>query len=242
MKFTTVTAVDDQHVKELELTWPTWRRHKPEIVANPLHVIVDGSASAWRQRLEFIDHPDLTVIGWEPSPQDWDQREKMLTALTVLPAQYVQTPWFLKLDTDAVATGPQKWIDEGRYFNERNAFTASPWGYSKPSHVLTDLDNWGDEIAALRQYKRLNLPFSMKARSVKCRRIISWLMFVNTRWNVEHLMPLLKGPRLPVPSQDTLLWYVAARRGDRIQRVRFNKLGWKHAPSLRRIRRAIASR
>ena len=103
--FTTIVGIDRQHLAELRCTWPTWKRHRPEILQQPLLAICDGEVSdeQWNEELTFLDHPDVRRILWiQPGVS---QREKMLTGLTVLPGREVLTAWYLKLDTDVVATG-----------------------------------------------------------------------------------------------------------------------------------------
>lgn len=238
MEFTTCLAVDGLHVKELEESWKSWRIFKPEIMDNPLLIICDGSVMQWENRLSFIDHTDWDLIPWEPEITYESQREKMLTALTLLPGRCVETEWFLKLDTDAVATGRADWI-EREWFDLVPTFISNPWGYTKPADAIDRLDDWGD-TNALSSYKRLNLPYPERSNKVKHRRIISWLMFVNTEWNNRNVLPLI-GEKLPVPSQDTLLWYIAKRRRQTYLTVKFKEKGWSHLCGLNKIRRTVRS-
>ena len=63
--FTTVVGVDEAHLEELRLTWPTWARHRPELLVQPLLLVCDGdrTESFWRARLPF----SATSAGHSPS-------------------------------------------------------------------------------------------------------------------------------------------------------------------------------
>jgi hypothetical protein len=229
--FTTVVAVDDEHLDELRLVWPTWRRNRPQIMAQPLLLICDGCRplAEWKTRLSFVDHRDQRLVAWNAA--GLDQRAKMLNGLVHGPATFVTTPWYLKLDTDAVAVWPDEWIcDEWFLADEAGhtpVFVASPWGYSKPSDVIQRLDDWADSIPDLNPHARLNIPPGQEAGRVWHPRIISWCFFGDTAWT-RRMWALCEG-RLPVPSQDTFLWYCAARSGQFFRRVSMKALGWQHA-------------
>jgi len=36
--------------------------------------------------------------------------------------------------------------------------------------------------------------------------------------------------KMPVPSQDSFLWYLAARMGLKVRRVNMKSCGWEHRP------------
>jgi hypothetical protein len=168
------------------------------------------------------------------------QREKMLTALVHIPPHFVSTPYFLKLDTDCVAMGPGKWI-EPWWFENDPVFVTSPWGYTKPANAIQILDDWGDTIEGLRDRPRLNIPFDPSAGMVRHRRIISYVFFCRTNWARETSDVICNsstGGRLPVPSQDTMHWYIAARRGDFFRTVNMKRYGWAHLSGLDKIRHA----
>ena len=226
MRCTTYVAVDREHLPELRLSLETWRKHRPEIWRGPLVLIVDGDLD-----LSFVEHPDMQVV--PPVAGDYaNQREKMLTSLTVLPAT-ATTPWYLKLDTDAVALRSGSWFDEG-WFSGDFCLVSSPWGYTKPAYFLDQLDVWAQGVPELASEGR---PPRVYAGGVaKSKRIISYVMFGRTDWT-EMVVGLLDGPKLPCPSQDTFLWYCAARMKDPFLRVKMSNFGWAHGgSSYRRVR------
>jgi len=230
MKFTTVVAVDVQHAEELRLVWPTWRRHRPELLASPLLLICDGAIPLiqWERRLDFVDHSRRQLVGWEMPGVS--QREKMLTALVLAVARHVATPWYLKLDTDTMAAEPGQWVQPGWFELDEAGrlpvFVSQPWGYTKPADAIERLDEWGDRIPSLKEFPRLNLRAPPGWSRVKSRRIISWCFFGNSAWTQE-VASYCPG-RLPVASQDTFLWYCAARSKQHFRVVRMTSVGWRH--------------
>ncbi|NUQ65972.1 MAG: hypothetical protein HUU20_26220 [Pirellulales bacterium] len=230
--FTTVVACDVRHCDQLAMVWPTWRRCKPEIAASPLLLVCDARAGGeawWRRRLDWLDHADRRIVLW-----DWPrgegigreavtQRERMLTAFVHAPCKYVDTPYWLKIDTDTVATAAGPWYDPA-WFAEAPALVASPWGYTRPGVWIDQLEAWADRHAQLGLFEPLGLRVASGAGAVRHRRLASWLCFVNTAWS--RLAASYSPQRLPVPSQDTYHWYLAARRGDGIVRARMKNFGW----------------
>ncbi len=228
--FTTIVGVDEHHVKELELVWPTWKRFKSEIMQNPLLIVCDASISVseWNCKLKFLDHPDMRRVQW--TMPDCSQREKMLNGISFGVANYVHTPWFLKLDTDTVATEEKKWIDpewfsaneEGEY----PVFVSHPWGYTKPPEAIDLLDQWAQQVSQLSDYEDLEIHPEPGRDKLIHSRITSWCYFGNTKWTQNMLQCCPE--RLPVPSHDTFFWYCAERQKRFYQKVRMTKCGWKH--------------
>ena len=106
---TLVLGLDAAHLEELRWTWPTWMRFTPELRAMPTLVFYDPAEIVPGDVTFLREHPNLDLLPWE-MPAAADQREKMITGFVHIPAREVQTPWYLKLDTDAVATGSGLWI------------------------------------------------------------------------------------------------------------------------------------
>ncbi len=131
---TLVTAVDRSHLEELRWTWPTWVFHKPQILQWPLLIIVDGDLDLdnWRKSLSFVEHPNLRIVPWRQNGVE--QREKMISSLVRVPSVEVTTPWYLKLDTDAIATSDALWPRaDGFGTNELEdgpVLASPPWRYT----------------------------------------------------------------------------------------------------------------
>ena len=243
--FTVVVAVDFAHLEQLRVVLPTWRAYRPELFERLQSWLVICDDPTGRGEVAGTAHDILSEHGarklyfarwsWEPS---LTQRERMLTAF-VSCCHQVETPYWLKLDTDAFATQPGPWIDE-RWFDDSPAIIASPWGYTTPSHWPATLDAWGDTVPELAKYPPLNIPYDPAARTVSHPRIASWVMFGRTdfaHW-CSSLVP--EGERLPVPSQDTMHWYLAQRTGELIRPVKMKRFGWSNASKIKNLRQAVA--
>lgn len=219
---TLVIAIDSRHLEELQCTWPTWMKFKPEITSMRKIVIYDKNQVKFN-KLDIFNGHDIRFIPWDMP--NVDQREKMLTSLVKIPATEVTTKWYLKLDVDTIATAPGKWIDD-KWFETDPVYIAQGWGFSKPADVLEKLDNWSDTIPDFNKFPRLDIPYDPKMSRVFSKRITSWCFFGRTDftrkiWN-------LCNERLPVPSQDTLMYYSATRLGEHTVRTNMKKLGWDH--------------
>lgn len=219
---TLILVVDARHLNELKYTWPTWMKFKPELV-DIKKIVVYDKTQLTLDKLTIFNGYDVRLIPW--NIEGVDQREKMLTAFVKVPATEVDTKWYLKLDADTIATGPGKLLDE-QWFKNDPVYIGQRWTFSKPADVLYRLDNWGDMIPELAKFKRLDIPFDPKASRVRSRRITSWCFFGRTDWT-RKIWGLCNG-RLPVPSQDTLMYYCAARTGEHTMRVDLKSHGWEH--------------
>lgn len=248
MDFTTVIALDPDHLAQFAGVWPTWRRFKPEILGQPLLVIIDTlrqNTRWWRHKLEFLfdTHDCITLAPWDwPNLDDSEfsdmtQRERMLTAFVKIPPAMVETEYWLKIDTDTMATAECEWI-EPEWFANGPALISNPWGYSKPADVFQRLDNWAATIPRLAPLRAMNLLNPTAGQdTVKFPRIISWLCWVNTVWS-RTAADYAPG-RLPIPSQDTYHFYVAWRMDHPIRRERFGRRGWTHIHGDRRRAKLI---
>jgi cephalosporin hydroxylase len=238
---TLILGVDAAHLEELRLVWPGWMRFKPELRSMPCVVFYDAGQVSPAEMTFMSEHPQVRYVPWD-LPHAQNQREKMLTGFVHVPAREVQTPWYLKLDTDVIATEPGEWI-KPKWFEpdekgELPVFIAPAWGYSKPRYVMDVLDDWGDGVPMLAKKPRLNLPYSDRSSIVRHPRIISWLFFGRTDWTREMAALCGKNGRMPVPSQDTFMTYCAVRLGCGHVRTRMSNHGWKH----QRPRRAQAEK
>lgn len=237
-QITLILGVDAVHLRELEFVWPDWMRHKPELRQMPALVFYDPS-QVKLQQLEFLkEHPNLRSTPWE-LPVARNQREKMLSGFVHLPAREISTPWYLKLDTNTVATEPGNWLREEWFRPDEHgvlpAFIAPRWGYSKPRYAIDVLDDWADGVPDLAKFRRLNCRYTSESRRVRHRRIISWFFLGRTDWTRRIIPWLDPCGRLPIPSQDTLVSYCASRTKSRITRISMGGCGWEH----RRLNRAI---
>lgn len=232
--YTIVVALDHRTADQFKMVWPTWRL-KPGILDHPILCICDqlvGDRHYWHRRLRWMGHDDRRIIGWGwPDPRDdtayeeMTQRERMLTAFVKIPPAVIDTPKWVKIDTDVVATDNTPWWDPEWVGKMSPRLVGSPWGYSKPANTCQRLDAWAAGVPDLAQGPALNLPPPEPGQKrIGHPRICSWICVVDTVWS-RRAADFVPG-RLPVPSQDGYHWYVAARMEERIDKVRFNKRGW----------------
>lgn len=231
---TIVTGIDIGYIDKLLATYETWKHFKPEVLKMPMRVVYDTATLALDgRRMRRLAkaarrQADFQFVPWEGEYPS--QREKMLTALTFAPTTDVPTPWYLKIDADTVATRTAKWIDDA-WFEEKDgetpAFVTNPWNYTKPASFITRLQDWGDQQPGLKDHPRLQIEYSPDDRRAYHKRIISWLFFGNVAWTRE-VVGTLPTRNLPVPSQDTFLWYCAARTDRRYVTHKMRRCGWGH--------------
>lgn len=238
---TLVIGVDAAHREELRWVWPTWMRFKPELREMPTVVFYDAN-QVRPDDLHFLrGHPNLRTVPWE-LPNAWNQRERMLTGFVHVPAREVATTWYLKLDTDVVATGAGEWLKpewfEPDASGEPPVFISAKWHYTKPRFVMDLLDHWGDGVPELADRPRLNFPYSSTDSKLRHPRIISWLFFGRTDWTRKVAALVAPDGRLPFPSQDSFMFYCAERLGCRYIRERMADYNWAHK-RFRHIREAV---
>ena len=243
--YTLVVGVDAKHLKQLAMVWPTWRKHKPSLLAHPMIVFYDTLQVNDRSVQAIVDHPNLRIIPWEPKLGIYDpkpgveidkwnnpQRYKMLAGFVYVPGNRVQTPYWLKIDTDVVATEYDDWID-GRWFNDYPAIISHPWGFTRPADQILRLDRWAQSHRITLRFSTgpLNLVPEPGATRVHHKRIISWCGFFNTKFthHAASAAAMTTGNcLLPEPSQDGYLWYMATRQELPIVTTSMKRRGWQH--------------
>lgn len=254
--YTLVVGVDRYHLEQLAWTWPTWRKHKPSLLDHPMLIFCDTKQIGMDDVRRVVDHPDLMVVEWngvqhvegdvEMPTDKWSdpQRYKMLSGFVHVPADHVNTKWWLKLDTDVVASGQDNWIDPS-WFDGDPAIVCQPWGFTKPADQMLKLDRWvesnAERLRAMAERPPLNLAPAPGSDRVRHKRIISWCGFFSTALTslAARWADATCGRRqLPVRSQDGLLWYVAIRLGLEVKRVQMKRLGWQHWSTMANVRAA----
>lgn len=256
--YTLVVGVDAKHLQQLSWSWPTWKRHKPSLLEHPMIVFRDKEEVTEDDVRAVVDHPNLLVQPWPfkdatyrgAGESKWTdpQRYKMLAGFVYIPALLVNTSYWLKIDTDVIATGHDNWIDP-EWFRKDPAVVSHRWGYTKPPEQMLVLDRWfaanADKMPlAWAATNPLNLAPKPGENKVGHKRIISWCSFWDTQFTNECAVAAArtcpgKG-QLPVPSQDGYLWYMAKRTGREIWRVNMKagNRGWEHWSNERNVREA----
>jgi hypothetical protein len=218
---TLVIAIDTHHLSELKMTYPTWHRFKNDML-NVKRLVIYDKNDLKVDDFKFLINDKTECIPW--SMDGVGQREEMLSSFIYCPARHVTTKWYLKLDVDTISTKYGPWINTE--WMDDNVFTAQRWGYSKPANVFEILDDWGDTKDKLNVNPRLNIPYNHDWDTVASKRITSWYFLCNTEWT--QFVESLCDRRLPFPSQDTLMYYVAKRANKNFRRVNVKTNGWQH--------------
>ena len=168
----------------------------------------------------------------------------MLAGFVHVPTVHVDTSYWLKLDTDVVATGNDDWVDDC-WFEGDPAIVAQPWGFTKPADQVLKLDEWvlnnAEKLYDLVCEPALCLTPNEGSDRVRHKRIISWCGFFHTHftWSASTWAENTCGVgKLPVPSQDGYLFYLAKRLDFGIKRVQMKKLGFEHWSTMFNVKQA----
>jgi len=253
--YTLIVGVDAYHLRQLELVWPTWKRHKPSLLYQPMIVFYDRDSTSEKQVRAVVAHPNLRTVSWPRGEEeiDWDRkkgdhkdkfqdphRAMMLSGFVYVPAMFVETPHWLKLDTDVVATGMDDWIDPA-WFEGDPAIVSHRWSFTKPADQMLQMDRWveknqGQMPSEIACSQPLNLVPRPGWDRLSHKRIISWCGFFDANWT-RQMAGLTRQSstntidgtyRLPISSQDGYLWYMATRGGREVVRANMKSCGWQH--------------
>jgi len=209
LETTIVTACDPHYVEILKCTYPNWVKYK-KIDEYPVIVFVNGMDIETDERLEFLrKEKNVKLIPWA-MPEAENHREEMLSAFVFGSAEHVNTSYWLKIDADSYATDYKPLLSEKM---KNYKFCGHKWGYSRPKHIQM-LDKW-----AKNHWKgklRKSPPMIDEGRIEGNRfyhnkkRTISYVQLHQTKFT-KFCVKIIKGKRLPAPTQDTYMFYVADR-------------------------------
>lgn len=249
---TVVVGIDAKTIEQLAVSCETWRLHRPEMWRMPWVLFWDWTQLT-RDDIEGIRArlavPNLRLVEWPnwgaPKSNYESQRECMLSGHVWVPGEHVETPWHAKIDTDTLALAPSDWLQDAWFADDPvkgpPVYCAPRWGYSKGFDVIGRLERWGD--AALFKFPRLNIPFDPTHLRVPHARMCSWVSYYATTFT-RMLCVLLKetcgSGRLPVPSQDSTVWYAAERAKMFYRIVNQKKLLWNNYPKLAKLKEVAA--
>jgi hypothetical protein len=223
-----VTALTPDYLGKLKWTLPTWWM-KPQFKDRHLYIFISGFDDpegdlGWIQ--EYYPHLDL--IEWSMDEAE-NQRELMLSSFVLGTAKCVTEPGFVKLDADCFFTNCE---DVFTAKDMERDLCAHKWGYTKPGW-------WMDAMAAWCDGREYNGDKSDKG-SRGCDRIISFCCWHKTAF-VQRFAEAC-GSRLPIPSHDSSLWYVAERFDDATwSRPNLKKRGVSHTGRWKKIREEVCS-
>ena len=258
-EITLVLGVDAKTLPQFEVSHRTWKLHQPKIWSWPWVVFYDGNVETMpdillqsQGRGAFPEHAKFAcwpgcVSGDNAVPKYENQREKMLSGFPYVAAQYVHTQWWAKIDCDAICHRREECWAEDRWFTDyygpQPIAVAPGWGYTKGINFIGRLQEWGDKTG-LKKYPRLDIPFDPTHLRVPHKRWCSWNSFYETAWTktfVEFLGESVERGTLPIPSQDSTMWYAAERAGLTVRLVNMKRHGWNNYPKLDKLIEAAQS-
>ena len=217
---TIVTACDPKYVEYLSLTFPNWRKYK-NVDEYPVIVFVNGMAMN-DPRLDFLRLPNVKLIPWSMDNVDGDHREEMLSAFILGTAKHVETKFWLKLDADSFATDYRAFItDEMKDYS----FCGHKWGYSWAKHIKS-LDEWSmtHKKKEVRDAAPMYEDSCVKGRRFyhHNKRTISFIQLQSTKFT-KWCARMAGWKRLPVPSHDTYMFYIADRFENEYKTMNFKR-------------------
>jgi hypothetical protein len=141
-----------------------------------------------------------------------DPRELMLSSFVFGAAAYVETDYWVKIDGDTYFTDDRD-VFLDRHFDYDVA--GHKWRYTKPGKWIAELDDWADtnDLDGDDYLPEESRREAINSRRYGHKRIASWICMHKTDFSIEAAS--YAGDRLPVPSHDTFMWYMAERLPDR---------------------------
>ena len=267
---TVVVGIDAKTIEYLKVSVETWRLHRPEMWGMPWVLFWDWTQISREQLCMLasqLNVPNLRTVQWPgggcpPKSEYESQRELMLSGHVWVPGAYVQTPWHMKIDADVIALGPSDWLQKAWFEDTCDTqggtlecdadceprYIAPFWGYTKGLNYLGRLEAWGDEVnwGPHGDHSRLNIPFDPTHLRVPHKRMCSWVSYYNVaweRWLCSQLERTVGVGRLPVPSQDTTVWYAAERENKGLRNYRIvsqKALNWTNCSKLSSLKETAA--
>lgn len=248
---TLVIGIDAKTIEQLRISWRTWAKHRPLMWQWPWIIFYDHRKLYEAQVKELtyqMDHP-LEWTKFVPWPERGveyaSQRETMLNGHVFVPSAHVNTAYHLKIDTDCLALNSNQPWPKTSWFENGPDIIAPHWGYTKGAGWLGRLEDWYDKVATdtkplgIRQWKN----YADDKKRVGHSRWCSWLSFYRTVFtqSVVNRIYARGEQRLPVPSQDTTMWYFGARQGAVYVDASMKSLGFNNYPSLHKLKQVAAS-
>lgn len=238
---TLVTGVTPDYLEKLKTTLPTWK-FKPRFNQSPLIIFTHGFSEdadfSWVAKYRS----DFHIIPWE-FPLGESVREIMLSSFVFGAAHYVKTSHWVKIDCDAYFTDTRDLFSTKSFSRE---IVGCKWGYTKPGKWIAELDDWANGIGYPGSpYLQGNRNNAIRQKRFGHPRIASWICLHKSSFVREAAQLAIdhSGGRLPVPSHDTYLWYLAERNPHySYARIRFKNMGATNNTRLSKIKADLERR
>ncbi len=108
---TIVVGLDAKTIEQFKVSYPTWKKNRPELMGCPIVIFYDPVIREYLGQLVSNSHECIEVVPWPNQAVSYEsQREKMLSGFVHVPADFVSTPWWMKIDTDTLAHPSDDWI------------------------------------------------------------------------------------------------------------------------------------
>lgn len=211
--YTFVTAVNERYFEKFRENWSKWMITEG-LMDSDFVVIVKGIQ---RERLSFL-HSGVKIIEWEMKNAK-SEREEMLNAFVFGVIGKIETPFWFKIDCDTKPKG-KKFTVYKEFFDFD--IVGHKCGYTRTKedgatkHFLNTLDDWWKEKTNEEPLFPPNIPINERYGH---KRVASFIQLHRTSF-IEEVAKICKN-KLPIPSQDTVTWYVAYRLGKKILRCNF---------------------
>ncbi len=254
-EITVVIGVDQNTAQQLAVSIPTWRKYRAEMFGWPWVLFYDRLAplgirpdDAQRLADEIVKVARCRIVEWPPGNVEYETpREKMVTGFVFVPPEFVQTDYWMKIDTDVLALGPADWFDE-QWFARRYVWIAPSWGYTKAKGGGGKIVEWADRLETFGdrfwpRKPRLDLASKISGKKIKMSRMCSWVSYYDTNWTkrmAANASEHCGEHRLPVPSQDTFHWYCSARSQELVAKINMKKRLWNNFPRMANLQKTAA--
>lgn len=252
--FTVVVGLDKRTLEQWSVSLPTVAALRPELLERPWTIFYDFAQISANDVLRLAEahgldsSPHLRFVPWPTERVEAEyasQRAKMLAGFVHVPGLNVSTPWWMKLDTDVIASPTERpWV-EAEWFADDVVLVASPWGYGKAKgdsrtieQWCLSLESWGDIVWPTTQ--RLGLEKDIRGSKLVRPRFWSPVSYYRRDWTkrISELCVSCYGiGGMPVPSQDTVHWYAAERTGAKYLTVNMKRHGWTFTTGINNLRR-----
>jgi len=194
--FTILTVINYKFLNILKKTYPTWKLKK-ELQNRPTIILYTD-----------LEPSELSFINAEKYEWDMEEcttvREKILSGFVYGAAKHVKTEYYLKIDADAFFDNDQPILNDNIFNYD---IVGYKWRFTRPGLWIDTLDTWAETNKIPGNKYNTGAPLTEKRHGH--RRLSSF--FCMHRMDFVREAVAYSPNRMPVPSHDTYLWYMANR-------------------------------